>query len=1832
MHTRTKEQQELFDSLVRIKDKINKQIPLAANRVEEFECIEIDPNLSDVQKEVIFEKVAERYAVHEKEFGIASTTHHIFTQLNLLFTDYLHTQQTARAGDLTLLERQAFMQWLPLQAQNIYRKIKRQQKYMPEIRCPDISQLDLFLQTHADVLVSTLLSGKPLKLQDADMALRMQMYDRLRETREIQQEQEVANLDVLSAFDTDVRTKLTKLSFLWRGLFLQREKASVGFCDEHKNLGLIHIFQGNKFFNPDKSATIEVISIRYTDEDDKENDGHTFLAINRDPSSTLHDIAGWGKHAILFDAWNKLVCYAEEFNTLPIHYFSFPDGAKWEVIATYTEKDRFLYLNITQLNHGYYITGNSETKKRAQRLKEAYQLISLEQPELKRTKKYLYQLARKMRPANFKYKVKLFLTTHGDNLISVIPGFSEPKIAVHTEAFKVCTEEELQFAMAQAVVTVQRCWAGMTKKIPTQTQHQIDKCAIEISRNGPAAISFLRKNMKHKENDSQTSSGVVYSLIYESDDIEGMSDADRIKAFSTLFALDEYHYLYVDIKDTNETAVSEKVCSEVGNVKPFVFFKAELEAIIGIAEKINYLTTQLSALEIELLPHESTHQSSIRVKHICSLLRSMHINLEDQVQLNAANRLITTAYHSQTPGFKDLYYAIHGLTEWDFTWENRDTCRLKPLGVFADLQTVITHFVQADSVSAAKEAAEKFQELYEKLTHHLSLDHCDYQYNERYFEKHGILPTGKDRVFCSNLGEKILWKGFEANDEYNLPWTKHVDFAREDKTNMVVHILWRLGVNNYQPLWSVFRTVDFVRLINNFWEARPFIFVGGLLTRNYTCDYRFSNEGELHTRMLRYLADQHQLNTSMFDQCTDFAEAFKQYYDANLPMLIYPSSYYQVNIDNHAVNFLLQQFTRIALSGSDGDKQVVKDFFFNPPNQRGLMQLSDYNDRHGCRGALDYNSLYIKFIFEREYNGTKFNLHLNRELIKFFAKYEYSSYVYVHIIPPLKYIEIYELPYNDLDICCLEQLIPLMVKDKFGNPDSCIRAHLNLLKPKAMSMHALRIVRLSKMIGDTIYHYPNSDDLDWVTSLNKQEKDEFKTDDMIYLYRYYNERSTFPSLEVKQQVAELVMKRYASIQFEDDKIKFLEELLLQTTFNFPLGDITLRNDAINLWVEVIVKKYGKDDGSNQYYKKLKAVIDRILKYGSNRDTEIILEKLAVRIESQWELSEHLGEQLEPEKYLYLDRKKSTDNVAYLARVSKYFSENTKDQHQLLDFLSAPLTNDSMNRFETYINQHKDVSDLYRKMGLTEQGAYLKLPFFLHMLYFQFWERSLEERAILIEYVLIPSTKVKTETEIRDAYNQGFDFISRKLLPNADDPASDDHFAHALIKAYLDTSNKFIRSIFLSGMLIATNEASQMGQVVTVGKKIAMMCEHMGPAYIKLAQAIHSHPRTPEHLRRDLAHIKGRANPPRRWQLWRLVTDVLVKGDRDNIQRLGRLLGSASYNLALEAELKDGSQVVLLMLRENAARDAKKGFKHLRKTVVTCQHPRLKSSREALLSIIREARSSSEIEMDKDKSELQYQLGDQLYSGIVKSVKPTFLHFAIHFTPAKLLKNGHGYRFISRVYGHEFNDLPTRTAYEQETKKAIAAAVIEVELVNLLRGAQFDSDRHGNQLRALVDLKNSTIELGLYDFGEMSLEPPKKIEIEQLIALIKSIPKKFKIDDNFSDALQELLSEHIDNALKAHQPTSYLMRLRKAVLALQDFQKELSTETMISIIKKVIKNESIHPKIRNALQSCATNMLFLYGAQSISRSFSSLFSKHKESSEIADDAKIQVKFNPTEGTI
>lgn len=1772
-------------SLLEINEEIKKQIPLASNYYEQFERLATPEKLS--AEEIKFHEAAvdERFKKHSNELLVEKNKYLIYQYINTEFKKFLEAEKIIELQLMTEEHKKKFIAQVKRYSKRFFNHLETVQKMSSLFQDLDILNLKIYFSDTVDLLVEKVCQGDMLFLEDKDFENRLKNTDLLKEYRAIAEEQVFVNSPQLLSSErlsSSEYQKLKKANYFSYGVFLDRAQINVGQCNEFMCLGLKKIFQ--RFLVREK-AEVEVITIDY-----KNGTGHTFLAINRDPGSVLNNIPSWGDQAYLFDAWNDLVCRASDFDKLPYYYFTYSANARWKIDVTYDAADRLLLENLTYIDECLYITGNTEEVKRAALLLEEYELISLNNEALDHTRNYLSQIVQHSLPPEFNYSVELFLTTAGNQAISVINGFSEPKIAVHLDLFNEensFSHDDLAFGILRTLLFIKHYPLANEDSINRSDHLHIDRLALEQFKNGPQAINYLRQCLQFEK--TRDKSVELINLAGRCS--SGMGYQHRIKNLNNLLALD------VSFRGTTLAhSIPDLIRMEIRKAKlrKEILFEKGFNKYKSKHQQLNYLTTQLEELKIELLPFELTKKPSRRLKDFCFLLTAIKSDLDDPKQAKAVDKLINKAFNLRIAGFDYLYRSV-------VNDHNAIRASLPALGPFKKLQKAITAFVSARNDTKMKHAASKVNAWEERLNDHfqniLLNQTTPESYIKNYKEKHqNNLPQGDDRYFGSTIARCVVWTGFPKRT-FNTPWSEHLKAAKKDPTNLVAKTLWRLGIRE-EELWPRFGINELLQMINSHAsDYRP-----PLVELHEFCDY------QIQKGVLNFCSKNHQLNISMFESSlTSFEERFIQFFDNNLPALISPRKNF--NDDNLAVNFLLRQFYRIAIGENEADKQVVKSFFLGRDDKRDLRHLLTALLE---RSALDYNMPYTRFVKDQEFEKNAFQLFTNVDLFRFLNYID--PYWKDKPASPEWYISLFSLPHEALDLSCLKELIPLIRKQRafYSLMPEIVQNHLVQYGPYPLFSHEAAVI--AQIVAENFLGpYESSTRKLILNSLTRPKSlmiDDLKSmtaEDLITIYRSCDINFLFPSILEQEELANLVIQKIEMITSPVQKMQLVEALLfVSDAFPFPIMDLKLRNTAIDLWLGDALTLFGKDDNSEKYYENLKQVIDHLEKGLSHRDLGYLLNLLANAIMSQKNLSHSIGILLEPDKYNVLIDKKnySNDAIDALSKLSGYLGQDKRDQKKFLDFLSSPLTALSRQQFASHLYYHCDTKKIVKCLGHAQGFNKLDLSGceqLTQLTYNMFWNCSLEQRALIINYLLLPPDTVVDEKTNSQAYHEAFLYVSNKLFPDAGQINSDDNIAVAFLKSYLEVADEYTRGYLLAALLVTRCESEDPDQKSSIGKKIAILCEHMGPAYVKLAQAIHSHPQTPENIRQDLSHLKGRANPPTRWHLWRIMDEVLPMKELNQISYLGSLLGSASYNFALQIERLSGEKLVLLLLRENAEKNSKQGFAHLHSAIGHCQHEKVDAYRSVFLSMLDEASELSALEINHDCGDRQHKIAANMYH-LTMNAEIESVRYQCNIFPAKSLCSGDGYRFIEEVHGREFNDLPSDTAYEKAVCKSVAQAILTIELINILSAGHFDCDRHGNQLRVLVDQQNHLIQVGLYDFGEMSLDKPSIQETQHLKNLIQDFLSAFLKGHSFD----QIISNHIEKVLETGENPRYLMRLRKAFLALQDFQKYLTPPDLLNLFKEVSKSDRLSPILASELRKSVSWGTILYsGSSTIKNAFNQL---------------------------
>ncbi|CEK09360.1 hypothetical protein [Legionella hackeliae] len=1769
-----KSHQEVLDMLLEIHQEIKKQIPHPANRFDDLECV---PKETDLDEAILKLKANQNFIFSQ------FIEYEIYKLLNARLNLSMQKKDKSHVSELSELDWVQLQEDLLENNSRLCTKLTRTLKHIYPNKVIDAAGIENDIKER----ILRVRRGESLSI-NSEMTQRIEDSHKLAEHRDICEGQfripSYLYVDKIRGKEKLETAK--KIMHFWRGVYFSNPAIHVGFCDEHACLALVKILEKDLSFL--FSGILEKVSVDYGD-----GVNHTFI-VYRDKKSTLEDMSTWGENAFLFDSWNDLVCFAKDYQSLPVCYPLLHKNGKWTSIQFETS-DWYLLKNITTLQTYWTITGNESLKTRLPLIMEEYQLTSLASPEFAETKSFLTSLMHELQPDNFVADIEFFITTSNNNLVSVINGFDVPKIAIHRELLckipQQFSVDELRFGVARALLQIKYHGGVSNDDISAEEHHYLDGLALAKCKHADAAIGYLRKaNQFCKKN----SAGKVLEIIEPGTRLSILTKwtyEQRIKNLMTLLAKDESLRVNMSAKEDIPT----NIVSELQSIKQAVFFSEKFIECKTKVEKINVLTTCLPDLKIELLPYEFVYAPGIRVRHFCCLIKRIGIDFRDRAQAHAVNALISRAFELRIPAFEYIYFSI-------FDPKFRQEKKIVALGPFRELQLAINRFINAKNAEEAEKAAGEVNSFKKLLKNHFRGFGKAHNKLFAYKKSHQqSLPTGDARYFGSEIGESIAWTSFTKNN-HHLPWEFHVKWALQSKSPAMANVLWWIGVTRETRIWPKLGANTLLKLV----KKAPIVKLSGELAPYSHVSFKQDKTFNYKTFIMRYLSQRHNLVTDMFVPSGPTKEALNNFFRVNLPALAAPGLDKTMNLDNPSVRFLLGLFAKMA-QGSEEEKNSVKDFFLNKESEFNLMQLGripsyEYN-------PFNYNVPYVQFVVQQKFQDIQFNLFTPDEIIQFIRTYTKDGDV-----PLSVYLSLYKLPFTTFSLPCITQLLPLMEKS-YLSFDAC-RILASHLQENDYYFFSATTEKILKLTFDTLcqYRYRRHiiKHLSWDSQISEAKLEAIPYSTLMTIYRSYDTTLSFPNQEQQARLRDVLLKKIEQIHDVNERIRVLEELLYSNEKYSPVNDPELRARAINLLVEAFSLLYGKDDGSETYFNTIKPAIDSVLKKASRQDKYAILSKLTVRIESQTRVNELVGMHFEPEKhYLVSDKKISSSSViAALAKLCQQLSNHDEDRRQFLEFISSPLTDRSVQLFSKYLSAHQKIESLidfahydFRsnpEVMDREKEKRTAIIYAIKNFYYEFWDFSIYQRAVVIDYLLMPTKTVESDASSQTAYKKAFTYVANKLFPNVSSD-SDENFALALLQSYLDSADPYERSYLLSAMLVASNDSRDSSK--RVGKKLAMICEHMGPPYIKLLQAIHSHPNTPAHIRDDLKHAKNHANPPDRWELERLINETLPAKERARIKRIGRLLGSASYNLALEVILQNDEHVVLSLCRENATNESQKGFRHLATTIQNCKHPLMDEIRDLGLATLKESEKLSELEMDTQASVKQFEIARRIYT-FNMDVTVKDITFAIQMKPVSLLSNGKGYRFIELARGVEFNEFDKLSPQNILIRKAVAKAVLIKELVNIASGDHFDSDRHGNQMRVLVNPVTDEIILDAYDFGEVSLEKPDESELKMLADFIRDLPYVVMKNMFFSSSVDSLLSTHIEKAIKNGQSPQFLMRIRKAFLALQDFQGDLSMLELIEVIKYVYEKQKIHPVIHAAITDCTG---FISSAEKILKTAEKLMS-------------------------
>lgn len=691
------------------------------------------------------------------------------------------------------------------------------------------------------------------------------------------------------------------------------------------------------------------------------------------------------------------------------------------------------------------------------------------------------------------------------------------------------------------------------------------------------------------------------------------------------------------------------------------------------------------------------------------------------------------------------------------------------------------------------------------------------------------------------------------------------------------------------------------------------------------------------------------------------------------------------------------------------------------------------------------------------------------------------------------------------------------------------------------------------------------------------------SEELAYMYQGCDRAVTWRNNDDRERFSGIMLAHLEEAT-PTDQLEALETLLFGLT---PLSDIPLTQKLIAHWSKLKAEALGVDDKSDAYYQKTSTQCKELIAKCPSLYAADLMESLSRNIQAQKNLCAFIDNALNPpakDENIW----DTSDKKSALIKLTQKLA-NKGLANPAVEFLTFELTRDSLEHFLKALGHQNfgvfDKNDSFFDRISPDQARIQAITF-----YHTFWSRTLEERAVGINHLLIPSSKMGKAEDEQQAYDEAYKFVTSVLFPK-DDKESD--MAKALLQSFLAVGHPHVRSYLLTSV-ISANKAVKGGEknITAVLPKLA---EAMGAAGVKAGQAAHSYPKTPADMRASLAYLKSQTRLPYRWELMKLIHKTVPAEVVAQIKRVNSLLGGASFYLAIEVEMNDGSIRVLRLMRDNAAKEAERGFDHLKAMLAHCTHPSIRGIQQDLQHIIAEAKAGAAVEIDTPSVAQQYALAETLYAQQKHQISTDGQSFTVCIEPVHLFAHGEGFQLISKAEGIEFNELkkdPTKTSL----CKAIALALCKTELTNLLGSGHCDIDRHGAQSRIQYEEtapNQFKVLITHYDFGELSPVLPTKAQLHHCQQFIQEAlagafsPWKLMADfmsgapqpsiiDGLAEKLMDYIRTHSKEGERSKDPKqddlSRLRGLFKGLLALNDYLEVLAQDkTLLMQLLPVIQN-------------------------------------------------------------
>lgn len=626
-----------------------------------------------------------------------------------------------------------------------------------------------------------------------------------------------------------------------------------------------------------------------------------------------------------------------------------------------------------------------------------------------------------------------------------------------------------------------------------------------------------------------------------------------------------------------------------------------------------------------------------------------------------------------------------------------------------------------------------------------------------------------------------------------------------------------------------------------------------------------------------------------------------------------------------------------------------------------------------------------------------------------------------------------------------------------------------------------------------------------------------------------------------------------------------------------LSDINLRKRVISGLARADAEYMGLDDGSEEYRKHLKPVLKgrRCIMQRSSfcRMLAASSEAIAARRETAFMMRD--SGRLQGDEFA--DFNLQVRGAEFLLGE---IGKNPVKVKEFLDFMTSTGEREHIESFRLALNEwfsnwfpRVTGEGLFEKHRAdTAEGRRHEVErarVYLYDLHRHFWEQNLEVRTLILKPVLITPARFHEDRDA--ALAEASSLVLDRLFPSGGlEPGSADerntYWARTLVETLIECSHETEQGLMLSALVAASQKIESEGGHMRPGLRLKAVLSSLGPAYIKLGQAIHSYPSTPADIKEDIVDLKGMTEVPVWWDLYEMIDDVVPEEKRARINHLKKVVGAASFNVVVLYETPEGEEEAVSLLRRHALAQGLKGFDVLSEVTATLadRHEDFRPWRQDALNIIRKSRDMTYVETDMSIGARQAEVQRDLYDGMCVRANST----VFEFRSARWLDYGDGFRFMEAARGVPFDKLPEGTDAEKSFKDNAAIAILTMELRNILRGGRFDCDRHERQCA----IEGTTIHV--FDVGGISIEEPTDQEKQTLGRTLASIAKnKAAKNDMLKSTMAALAGES--------HASDYLSRIQRALFSLSFAIERIRNEDLPHVLLSVLQSGEADAVIKRA---------------------------------------------------